>query len=73
MKTYNQMLGDNLRVQRKKLDFSLSTVQRLSQDEFKASVLGAYERGERAMTVYRLSVLCSIYGVHPIAVLPSQP
>jgi transcriptional regulator with XRE-family HTH domain len=70
---YNKTLGDKLRAQRQKLGLSLSDVQLQTGGVFKASALGSYERGDRAMSVHRLSLLCSFYGVHPIAVLPSQP
>lgn len=73
MMSYNQRLGENLRAQRQKVGVSLADVQLQTGGVFKGSVLGAYERGDRAMTVHRLSLLCSFYGVHPIAVLPPQP
>jgi transcriptional regulator with XRE-family HTH domain len=38
--------------------------------EFKASVVGAYERGERALSVQRLVRLAEIYAVPPADLLP---
>ena len=39
---------------RKQMRLSLQAVEAMSEQEFKASVLGAYERGERAISVPRL-------------------
>jgi transcriptional regulator with XRE-family HTH domain len=44
-----------------------------SNKEFKASVLGAYERGERAISVPRLQRLASFYGVAVDQLLPPMP
>ena len=41
----------------------LQDVEAISGDEFKASVLGAYERGERAISVPRLRRLACCYRV----------
>lgn len=41
-----------------------------SQQEFKASVLGAYERGERSISVPRLERLAKFYGVPVDHLLP---
>lgn len=56
-------IGPRLRQIRGQLRMSLHDVQRQTQGEFKASVLGAYERGERAITVVRLHRLADVYGV----------
>lgn len=45
--------GARLRAVRRQLDLSLHDVEVASNLEFKASVLGAYERGERAISVPR--------------------
>lgn len=42
----------------------------MTDGEFKSSVVGAYERGERAITVIRLNRLCQIYGISMAVVLP---
>ncbi len=49
---------------------SLQEVEAASKDEFKASVLGAYERGERAISVPRLERLASFYSVPVDQLLP---
>ena len=49
-----QFVGDRLRAIRRQKGLSLHDVEARSRQEFKASVLGAYERGERAISVPRL-------------------
>jgi len=66
--TYNELVGRRLRSIRRQRGFSLQDVQTLSDGEFKAAVLGAYERGERSLSVPRLHRLASYYDV-PIAQL----
>jgi len=44
----------------------------MSSEEFKASVLGAYERGERVISVPRLMRLAQLYGVPPEQLLPRE-
>ncbi|MFA5775697.1 MAG: transcriptional regulator, partial [Ilumatobacteraceae bacterium] len=48
-------------------------VEQQSEDEFKASVLGAYERGERSISVIRLDRLAQFYGVTVDQLLPRDP
>jgi transcriptional regulator with XRE-family HTH domain len=48
-------------------------VQSVSEGEFKAAVLGAYERGERSLSVPRLHRLAGYYGVPVIQLLPPEP
>ena len=43
MPTYNELVGRRLRSIRKQRGMSLQDVQRVSDQEFKAAVLGAYE------------------------------
>lgn len=57
---------------RQQKGLSLLDVEAASTKEFKASVLGAYERGERAMSVGRLARLADIYGVPVAAMLPRE-
>lgn len=45
----------------------------MTDGEFKASVVGAYERGERAMSVQRLVRLAEIYSLQPVELLPALP
>ncbi len=47
--SYNEAVGSRLRSIRKQRGLSLQDVEEISGREFKASVLGAYERGERAL------------------------
>src|SRR5258706_15905490 len=44
----------------------------MSNEEFKASVLGAYDRGERVISVPRLMRLAHIYGLPPEQLLPKE-
>jgi len=48
---YSRLVGERLRGIRKQKRLSLQEVEQQSQTEFRASVLGAYERGERAISV----------------------
>lgn len=59
----NRQVGQRLRTIRRQKELSLQEVEVTSAGEFKASVLGAYERGERAMSVPRLARLAEFYGV----------
>jgi transcriptional regulator with XRE-family HTH domain len=68
--TYAARVGDRLRVVRKQKRMSLQAVEGASQHEFKASVLGAYERGERAISVPRLQRLARFYNVPVDQLLP---
>lgn len=70
---FNAILGRRLRAARRQRGLSLHDVERLSEAEFKASVLGAYERGERALSVYRLVRLAGLYGVPAQQLLPADP
>ena len=63
-------IGDRLRVIRRQQGLSLHDVEARSGQEFKASVLGAYERGERALSVGRLIRLAELYDVPPDQLLP---
>jgi transcriptional regulator with XRE-family HTH domain len=63
-------IGERLRVIRRQQGLSLHDVEARSGQEFKASVLGAYERGERALSVSRLLRLGELYDVPPDQLLP---
>ena len=63
-------IGDRLRAIRRQQGLSLHDVEARSGQEFKASVLGAYERGERALSVTRLIRLAELYDVPPDQLLP---
>ena len=67
---YTRLVGERLRRIRQQKQMSLSDVESRSDQEFKASVLGAYERGERAISVPRLERLATFYGVGVDQLLP---
>ena len=67
---YSQMVGERLRSIRRQKRLSLQEVEAQSSQEFKASVLGAYERGERAISVPRLQRLARFYNVPVDQLLP---
>lgn len=69
---YSEQVGDRLRVIRKQKRLSLQEVEAQSGQEFKASVLGAYERGERALSVPRLDRLAQFYSVPIDQLLPRE-
>jgi transcriptional regulator with XRE-family HTH domain len=69
---YSRQVGDRLRVIRKQKRLSLQEVEAQSTQEFKASVLGAYERGERALSVPRLDRLSQFYNVPIEQLLPRE-
>jgi transcriptional regulator with XRE-family HTH domain len=68
--TYARRVGERLRNVRKQQRLSLQAVEASSDQEFKASVLGAYERGERAISVPRLQRLAKFYNVPVDQLLP---
>ena len=72
MGTHGAKVGDRLRAIRRQKGLSLHDVEARSGLEFKASVLGAYERGERAISVPRLLRLAEIYEVPPDQLLPRE-
>src|SRR5262244_1072564 len=65
-------VGERLRAIRRQKGLSLHDVEARSSLEFKASVLGAYERGERAISVPRLLRLAEIYEVPADQLLPRE-
>jgi transcriptional regulator with XRE-family HTH domain len=67
---YARRVGERLRAIRKQKGLSLQEVEGASSQEFKASVLGAYERGERAISVPRLQRLARFYNVPVDQLLP---
>ena len=73
MTTYSDLVGRRLRSIRRQRGFSLQDVQTLSEGEFKAAVLGAYERGERSISVPRLHGLAGYYDVPVAQLLPPDP
>ena len=69
---YSRLVGERLRSIRLQKNMSLGDVEQRSNQEFKASVLGAYERGERAISVPRLERLASFYSVPIDQLLPQD-
>ncbi|MFP3901528.1 MAG: transcriptional regulator [Acidimicrobiia bacterium] len=69
---YAVKVGARLRSIRRQKHLSLQDVEASSEHEFKASVLGAYERGERAISVPRLQRLARFYRVPVDQMLPSD-
>jgi transcriptional regulator with XRE-family HTH domain len=67
---YAGKVGTRLRAIRRQKRLSLQDVEASSNQEFKASVLGAYERGERAISVPRLQRLARFYNVPVDQLLP---
>jgi transcriptional regulator with XRE-family HTH domain len=70
--TYAAVVGARLRAVRRQKRLSLQAVEAASSQEFKASVLGAYERGERAISVPRLQRLARLYDVPVDQLLPDD-
>jgi transcriptional regulator with XRE-family HTH domain len=69
---YARRVGERLRAIRKQKGLSLQEVESASAQEFKASVLGAYERGERSISVPRLQRLARYYNVPVDQLLPRE-
>lgn len=67
---YTRMVGERIRAIRKQKKWSLGELEEQSNNEFKASVVGAYERGERAISVPRLEGLARVLGVPVDQLLP---
>ena len=70
--TYARRVGQRLRAIRRQKRLSLQEVEAASDQEFKASVLGAYERGERVISVPRLQRLADFYSVPVDQLLPRE-
>jgi len=72
LQTYARRVGQRLRAIRRQKRLSLQEVEAASDQEFKASVLGAYERGERVISVPRLRRLADFYSVPVDQLLPRE-
>ena len=70
MSDYAKALGSRLRAIRTQQGLSLHGVEEKSHGRWKAVVVGSYERGDRAVTVQRLSELAEFYGVPVSELLP---
>ena len=69
---YNERVGERLRLIRLQRGMSLQDVHRATDGEFKAAVLGAYERGERSLSLPRLRRLAACYDVPMNQLLPEE-
>ena len=72
MTDFNGQLGSLIRRARRSRGWSLIDVEDASEGEFKASVLGAYERGERTLSVSRLTRLSELYEVNTADLIPTM-
>ena len=70
--TFAERLGARLRAVRTSKGLSLLDVQQSSHAEFKSSVLGAYERGERMISTTRLERLARLYETPIDELLPPE-
>src|ERR1041385_6030401 len=70
---YARELGARLRAIREQRRWSLRDVHEASRGRFTGSAVGTYERGERGISVQRLSELARLYGVPVERVLPESP
>jgi transcriptional regulator with XRE-family HTH domain len=70
MSDYARALGARLRAIRQQQGLSLQGVEEKSSGRWKAVVVGSYERGDRAVTVARLSELADFYRVPMSELLP---
>lgn len=61
--SFQETVGRRLRSVRLQKGMSLKDVEQRSKGRFKASVLGAYERGERSLSVPRLHELSAFFRV----------
>ena len=68
--SYARAVGERLRRLRHQRGLSLLAVEEATGREFKTSVLGAYERGERVISVLRLQRLAAVYRVPVDHLLP---
>lgn len=67
---YARALGQRLRAIRQQQGLSLHGVESKSKGRWKAVVVGSYERGDRAITVQKLSELAAFYQVPVSELLP---
>jgi transcriptional regulator with XRE-family HTH domain len=70
---YARNVGAGLRRIRLQKGMSLQDVQAASHGVWKAAVVGAYERGDRNVTIARLAELAEFYDVPLAELLPEDP
>lgn len=69
---YQAELGRQLRQIRQQKGMTLQQVEEASGGEWKAVVVGSYERGDRSVSVTKLARLADFYEVPLSALLPTQ-
>lgn len=67
---YQQLLGQRLREIRNQQGLTLQEVEERSDGQWKAVVVGSYERGDRAVSAAKLAALAEFYGVPLRELLP---
>jgi transcriptional regulator with XRE-family HTH domain len=67
---YAQRLGMRLRATRTAQGLSLDGVEQKSRGQWKAVVVGSYERADRGLSVENLAGLAGFYGVAIASLLP---
>jgi transcriptional regulator with XRE-family HTH domain len=72
-KDYQSRLGSRLRAIRQQQGLTLQQVEEVSGGRWKAVVVGSYERGDRAVSVSKLSELSEFYNVPVSQLLPAEP
>lgn len=72
MQDHQTALGERLRGIRRQQGLTLQDVEERSRGQWKAVVVGSYERGDRAISISKLSRLGDFYGV-PLRDLLPQP
>lgn len=70
--SYAEDVGARLRRVRVQQGWSLQDVERRSEGNWKAAVVGSYERGDRNISASRLIELAEFYGVSPSEILPAD-
>ncbi len=65
-----EVLGARLRHVRQQQNLSLQDVEARSDGELKASVVGAYERGERVISIVRLHRMAAFFRIPVAELLP---
>lgn len=70
--SYAEDVGARLRRVRVQQGWSLQDVERRSEGNWKAAVVGSYERGDRNISASRLIELADFYGVSPAEILPEE-
>lgn len=72
MADHQQRLGARLRSIRRQQGMTLHDVEERSDGQWKAVVVGSYERGDRAISVAKLARLAEFYNVPLHDLLPSD-